>query len=269
MANVGVIDPTILSSEAGAYVSDGITVSTLGLGLDYNEDLLTQMSGFGGGDYHFVNHSGMLGEMFTDQMETLSAVVGREVTVNITLPENVSLLEVYGYEASINKDGYSVLIGDMHAGQTRKVVARVHIEDNTLGAMDIADVDVAYSSADSLYEHAHNSTVTAEITKNETTVLSSINLEIGRTAARAAASRFLDDAARAWENGDTASQRSNLEEGQQLLQDLAIRYSAPELIEMAEEYAAHQAGFESTSPSSSDGLFRIKKAKEEARAQAL
>ena len=47
-ANIGVTDAKAILQQAGSLVSEGVTVSALGLGSDYHEDLLAAMSDAGG-----------------------------------------------------------------------------------------------------------------------------------------------------------------------------------------------------------------------------
>jgi Ca-activated chloride channel family protein len=56
-ANVGVSDSTSLTSLARQASMADVSTSTIGLGLDFNEDLLASMADAGGGSYHFVDQA--------------------------------------------------------------------------------------------------------------------------------------------------------------------------------------------------------------------
>jgi Ca-activated chloride channel family protein len=65
-ANIGITDSGSLRRQAGSLVAQGVTISAIGIGVDYNEDLLAAMADAGGGAYRFVGSPGSLTAMFTE-----------------------------------------------------------------------------------------------------------------------------------------------------------------------------------------------------------
>ena len=265
LANLGVQDPAELTRLAGSLVSEGVTVSGLGLGLDYDEDLLAAMSDAGGGGYHFISDATQLNGIFAGELTQMSALLARKVTVDVTLGEGVELLEVYGYDASTRLDGYQVFLGDLHGGATRKIVARVRVPDGQLGAQDVARASVAFTSA----EDATPGLLTAHrallVTDDLRAAEASVNAEAGAEAATAAAARLLEQSARAWAEGNTRATNDHLDEGATLLRSLSSRYNAPALDQMAQELESQKAEFSSASAGDEDGAYQLKKVKARAR----
>lgn len=261
MANLGVTDPAELARLSGSLVSEGISVSGLGLGLDYNEDLLAAMSDAGGGDYHFVDRPGQLSDMFSAELTQMGAVAGRGTTVDVSLADGVELLEVYGYDAARDADGYSVFLGDVHGGSVRKVVARVRVDDSRLGDLDVADVSLRYTDPGDRSLQTASAEVDATVTASEAVAIHSISSRRGSAAASAAAAKMLDEGARELQSGNKAEATARLQEGEQLLRTLSRRYDSPDLEEMADDFAGQQADFSSAA----EGHYEVKKAKESAR----
>jgi secreted protein with Ig-like and vWFA domain len=56
LANRGVTDPWEVAGLVREARKRGVRISTLGLGLEYNEDLMQAIAESGGGHYHFVEH---------------------------------------------------------------------------------------------------------------------------------------------------------------------------------------------------------------------
>lgn len=52
MANVGVTDPAVLRSKTHSFAEKGISVSTIGVGTHFDEDLLIRMAEAGQGSFH-------------------------------------------------------------------------------------------------------------------------------------------------------------------------------------------------------------------------
>ncbi|MEL6347711.1 MAG: VWA domain-containing protein [Myxococcota bacterium] len=263
MANLGVVEPHELARISGSMVSQGVTVSGLGLGLDYNEDLLAAMSDAGGGNYHFIDKPGQLAQMFQQELSQMSAIVAREAVVDVTLPAGVTLLDVYGYDAEIDKDGYRVFLGDLHGGASRKIVARVRIDDSTVKKAPVAGVELGYVDLEAGEGRTTQASLVAEITPDAQAAARSINSRVGVEAATAAAARLLDEGARAWERGESERGAARLEAGAVMLKQMSARYAAPELETIAAEFDAQRDDFSSASPS--DGVYQVKKAKERAR----
>ena len=261
MANLGVTDPVELARISGSLVSAGISVSGLGLGLDYNEDLLASMSDAGGGDYHFVNRPGQLTDIFSAELTQMGAVAGRGTTVDVELAPGVELLEVYGYDAARDADGYSVFLGDVHGGSVRKVVARVRVDDQALGEIDIADISLRYTDPTDHRALSTTAAVDAEVTDSKRLASQSVDSRRGSSAASAAAAKMLEEGARELQSGNKAEANARLEEGEEMLRELSRRYDAPVLEDMADDFAEQQVEFSS----STGGHYEVKKAKESAR----
>ena len=71
LANAGESDPGALGRRAAKGFGDGMSVSTIGVGLDYNEDLMTRLADQGGGRYHYVRDSKEIERVLADEMAGL------------------------------------------------------------------------------------------------------------------------------------------------------------------------------------------------------
>jgi Ca-activated chloride channel homolog len=268
MANIGVTDTHALASLAGSRATAGITVSAIGLGLEFNEDLLTAMSDAGGGAYHFVDGQGQLARLFQEELQQMTRLAGREATLRLQPAPGVELVEVYGYEGAVGTDGYQVFLGDVHGGETRKLVARLRVPDRAVGEVEVVQVALDYTDAEAGTTHAARAAVRATVTASEAVARASIDREVGTKAARAAASKLMAESARAWDQGDLPTNQAKLEEGQALLDALSRRYDAPELQADVGEFEKAAASFGAAEAGTEDGLYQVKKAKEQARGSA-
>ena len=79
VANVGESRPDILAARARQAFRNGISLSTMGVGLDYNEDLMTKVADMGGGRYHFIEDSANIASVLNDEFQGLVATVARDV----------------------------------------------------------------------------------------------------------------------------------------------------------------------------------------------
>ncbi len=268
LATVGRTDPTDIIRATGQRVSQGVSVSTIGLGLDFDENLLMAMSDTGGGTYQFVDRPGQLSEMFASELHKMTQVVGREVALNLDLGPNVKLLEVYGYDTVQNGDDTTIFVGDVHGGEKRKVVARVQIPDDQVATVDVADVALEYVNVDDGTKGLASVDLNADIVNDAALAKRSIDKDAGVLAVRAAANDMLARGAAQFANGRSDEAKQIFKRSRSLLRSASAQYETRDLDTDMEEMSLQAAEFETNAPSSSAGRRAVKKAKEVARVRS-
>jgi Ca-activated chloride channel family protein len=268
LATVGRTDSRDILRATGTRVRDGISVSTIGLGVDFDENLMMAMSDTGGGSYTFVDRPGQLSEMFASELRRMTQVVGTEVALTVDLGPGVELLEVYGYDKSTVGDETTIFIGAVHGGERRKVVARVRIPDSTLDTVDVADVALRYVNAGDGGAGMARADLDALIVEDTAVAKGSIDKDVGVLAARAAANSMRANSAQAYASGDSRRAQRDIGASRSLLRRLADRYQTTALDEDIDEMDAQAAAFQASAPSSTSGRRATKKAKEAARVRS-
>ena len=81
LANVGPASPDDLGRLGASLMKEHISVSTIGLGTDYNEDLMTKLSGQSDGNSYFAETSDDLPGIFTKELGDVLSVVASKVSV--------------------------------------------------------------------------------------------------------------------------------------------------------------------------------------------
>jgi Ca-activated chloride channel family protein len=263
MANVGIQDPDTIARFAAQLQGQGITVSAIGLGLDYNEDLLSRIADLGGGTYNFVDDPSDLAAVFDAELEHSASVVARGTHVEITLPADVEPVELIGWTATPTAHGWIVDAGDVYAGDAKKVVARVRVHGGAVGTQPVAAVVATYTDiVDNIDGRAH-ADVAATVTRDVAVVDRSVSVEHATVAAKAWGNSFLDKASRAYERGDIAEASQLANQGSAVLQENGAALAAPDLIEDADNLQVQRHNYEAAAPSSDEGRRAIKQSKED------
>jgi Ca-activated chloride channel family protein len=258
-ATVGIIDPDQTAGHAAELAVDGITVSTIGLGLDYNEDALAKIADLGGGSYDFVDTPSTLTEVFDDELQRSFKVVARGARVRLELLGGTELLEVIGWETSaVGLHQHDIWLGDIVAGETRRIVARVRT-DATTGTAEIASARIDYSHSNGL-GYATLPLDLPVVSASEASALT--NDKWAAIAQRAWANLYVERSTRAYASGDVAESRELIREGQQVLEAAARDYDAPGLLNEARALDDTLQLFEHNAPSSAQGRRAIKSTKE-------
>ena len=92
----GNTSPAAIVAQARVAAEAGISTSTVGMGLDYNDELMMGVSEKGQGHYHFVKDAGSVEGIFKAEIASLNRVVARALKLRIVLAEGVVLRRVLG-----------------------------------------------------------------------------------------------------------------------------------------------------------------------------
>jgi Ca-activated chloride channel family protein len=144
IANVGETDPEQIARQALAYNQHGIYLSTVGLGLDFNDDLLSTLARQGQGAYHFVDSAMEMDKVFRQEVEGLVERVAEEVRVAIQPEPGVRLMSVTGYQGTPPADGVQVVLQEMGAGDSQVLIVRLEALPGQVGRRPLAVVTLSY-----------------------------------------------------------------------------------------------------------------------------
>ncbi|MGF1483801.1 MAG: VWA domain-containing protein [Opitutales bacterium] len=136
LANSGPSKPTDFARLGRELADEAISVSTIGLGIDYNEDLMTRLSAAGQGNAYFASKPTELAGIFESEIGDVLNVVGTNATIQVHLSEG----EIAGNRVSID-------INQLYAEQEKYALVEVALPAHTSGALAmVGEVSVAYDS---------------------------------------------------------------------------------------------------------------------------
>lgn len=149
IANIGPASADEMGRYGVSLAKESISVTTLGLGLDYNEKLLAQLAQHSDGNHAFIKEPGELAAVFTEEFGDILSVVAQEMQVKITCPEGVRPVRVLGRDASIRGSTVEVAMNQLRAGQEKYVLLEVDVPAGTNSTPQlIGDVEVSYRRND-------------------------------------------------------------------------------------------------------------------------
>lgn len=129
LANRGMTDPYELSLIARKYRERSISLTTMGVGLEYNENLMVDLSQAGGGNYYFIESPHSLVSIMNREMNTLSCVVVQDASIALTLGCGVKVIDVIGGEHREDGGTDVVSIGDLYANDHREFTVELSIPE--------------------------------------------------------------------------------------------------------------------------------------------
>lgn len=146
-ANIGPSSPSELGAFGKSLSKEGITVSTLGLGLDYDEDLMTQIASQSGGNHVFIEDARDIAGIFKEEFKTVLSVVAQEVAVSIKAADGIRPVRVLGQRADINGQQVVAEVSQLYSQQEKFIVLEVEVPASSKGKpRKVADVQVSYAN---------------------------------------------------------------------------------------------------------------------------
>ena len=124
LANVGPSSPGDLA-ELGASWREGISVSTIGLGLDYNEDLMQRFAAASDGNHVFVERPCDLAEIFDREFGDALSVSARDITIIIECKAGFTPKRILGRDGTISGDKITLKLNQLQAANERYVVVEL------------------------------------------------------------------------------------------------------------------------------------------------
>lgn len=122
--NVGISDFETLKQMAAEKRRSGVSLTTLGYGVDnYNERLMEQLADAGDGNYAYIDNLREARKVLVDQLSSTLAVVAKDVKIQLEFnPAQVSEYRLLGYEnRALKREDFNndkVDAGEIGAGHT-------------------------------------------------------------------------------------------------------------------------------------------------------
>ena len=122
LANVGPASPAELGALGASLKKEGISVSTIGLGLGYNEDLMVRLAGLSDGNHAFVEHPRDLARIFDHEFGDAMSVTAQDVLVRIECAQGTRPVRVLGREAEIVGRKVTVSVNQLYDAREQYIL---------------------------------------------------------------------------------------------------------------------------------------------------
>ena len=221
---VGVTSPVGLTRIVSSIRSAGISVTSMGVGADFNEDLMQRLADVGGGSYGFISNATATATLFEKDLKQAGTMVAQSVSLRFTLPEGVTLGEVFGRPTAVEGRTVTVTMPDFAAGQVEKLVIRLTAVTASAAqgsTLDVARFELAYRDLRDQRDAASALSLSAMLTHDVKIADARRNKDAYLDATRAQTSVNYKKAALAIDQGDFATANRAIEANNGLLEDAA------------------------------------------------
>lgn len=268
LANEGITDPAELGRIASRASEGGIHITAMGLGADYDENLMMGIAEHGAGNYYFIESPNQLAGIFEKEFGQMAAAVARDTVIKLALAPGVRIDEVYGYEYSVKDGSAEIKLGDFFGGQERDILVRLTVPAGTDGKKDLVSASLSYG--DLLKQGAPvyvTKTLAYEVTSDAAKVTASEDKSVRSRWVSVDTASVYRQAALVYESGDADSARSYLEDAYDRIVELnKSPYGNTRTVKQEQELKdAVQQMAAPPAPSSEEGRVMIKGQKAGAR----
>lgn len=143
LANRGETNPATLRRIAERAKTQGVGVSTMGVGTQFNESLLAEIAAAGGGRYTYVKAAEQIPSAFKDELHGLLRAVAQNMAIEVTLMGG-AIGKVYGQLLDQPARSYKLAVGDLRATESGFLLAELEPSSDGTGQSVQVDVRVIF-----------------------------------------------------------------------------------------------------------------------------
>jgi len=213
LANVGPSSPTELASLGRDLAGKGISVSTIGLGLDYNEDLMQRLAASSDGNHVFVERPSDLAEVFDREFGDALSIAVRDIIIQIECKAGFKPVRVLGRDAEVSGERITLKLNQLQVDNERYVVVELEPpQAGTAGEQEVAHIGIDFLSLDDGQLRSFNTSVNARLTDDAKEAEASVNKGVMSQVTEQVATENSERAVELRDRGDVAGARKVLED---------------------------------------------------------
>ncbi|MBI5529674.1 MAG: VWA domain-containing protein [Deltaproteobacteria bacterium] len=230
IANVGPSSPEALGALGASLIKEGISVTTIGLGLGYNEDLMQTLARRSDGNHAFVENAADLARIFGYEFGDILSVVARDVEVKIACPAGVRPIRVLGRDADIVGQVVTTRLNQIYGKQEKFVLVEVEVPPTAAGrSLPLASVSVQYNDPFSKAQERNDTSITGRFSGSAGEVEKGLNRDVMVSVVQLVANERNKEAVTLRDQGKLHEARRALEANIDYLNENAARYKADSL----------------------------------------
>ncbi len=235
-ANVGPRTPYELGQLGQELSEFGISVTTIGLGLGYNEDLMTTLASMSGGNHAFVENANDLARIFNKEFNDVLSIVANDASIEIVTPPGVRPIRVFGHKATITGQIIKVKINQIYASQQKYIIVQLEVPASKHGSeVNLAKIKTSYLDLKTKKRTFKTQVLTLKSDNSLARAKGSLNNKVMSAAIEYIAIRKSKRAIKLRDEGKLGAAAMALKANARWLNKNAVRYKSKKLHSYAEE----------------------------------
>lgn len=238
LANVGPSSASELGTLGATLAGQGISVSTVGLGLGYNEDLMVSLAQNSDGNHTFAENSSDLARIFRDEFEDVLTVVAQNIDIKVVFSNGIKPLRVLGRTATITDNQIQTSLSQVYSQQEKYLLVEVAVPSRPIVSTAVmGSIGLSYHDMQTQTTTNINRQVVINYTDSAAQVEQYANKPVQVAAVEQLGTLMAKEAVRLRDAGKPSEARAKLEEAASYYRDNAVELEAPALTTLGNTYA--------------------------------
>jgi Ca-activated chloride channel family protein len=144
LANQGITNPVEIKALVRDAKRKGVYITTMGLGANYNEDLMQAIAESAAANYYFIENPNQMKRIFREEMSILFTTVAKDVKIIYTPVPGIKKIDVFGFPFKQKGDLIEIEQEDFYSEESRTFLLRLSIEPQNLGKMELGKLTLSY-----------------------------------------------------------------------------------------------------------------------------
>lgn len=234
-ANVGPKSPSDLGRLGAGLIKENISVTTVGVGTNYNEDLMTLLAQKSDGNTYFVEESQDLAQIFNEELGDVLSVVAKKVNLIIECRDGVRPIRIIGREGRIRGNSVELAFNQLYGGQGKHALVEVSVPAGKDGeTREVAHARVSWDNAVTSKQESARAVGRGRYSRSKAEVDGSVNIEVKRASTIVFNAQAQEDAIKHADAGRVAEAADILEKSADEMKKLANELQDKELRRKAE-----------------------------------
>ena len=190
-ANVGPSTSTELGELGKSLGKEGISVTTIGLGAGYNEDLMANLAGYSDGNHAFVEDPEDLVKIFNYEFGDVLSVVAQDLLIRIEFEDGIRPLRILGRNGDIIGREVTTRMNQLYSDQEKYILLEVEVPEGAADqTRELASVTVSYQNMANRQQENVRDKVSVSYSSSSDEVARSRNRAVVTTATKQVANEM-------------------------------------------------------------------------------
>jgi len=177
-ANEGVTEYSEIVGKARQMRRDGFSISGVGVGIEYNEELMRGIAKNTLGNYYYVDAASEIPRVFETELATLFEVVAKNVRLSVDLPKGARLEKFYGREVTAENGISTVELPDVVAGDPQNLLLKLAFDAHPAARFRILKTNLTFEYLGQTIRSAMSAGAVVQFTPDRQRILDSISAKV-------------------------------------------------------------------------------------------
>lgn len=144
LANAGDSSESGLSERARRLSIQGFALTTMGIGQDFDEHVMTSLATSGTGAFYYLAQLSYLPEFLEAELASSRETYARAAELHFSAAAGIQLVDAMGLDIEYRGATQVLRLGNLYTGRNRSVWLTLRVPTYRLGTLELGGIEVSY-----------------------------------------------------------------------------------------------------------------------------